>query len=398
MVAVDQDYEPLLAPANTVPEDSDIVASADELGVPVSFGKFKWPSFLGVEIDGGLVPTSFAANVDDGDRVAVFGRWIIDCGHKIKVPAPDSGDETFRSEIHPPLVMAAARVTNENVATGTTAGSDVTRVLVTSRPFLVSSRFTTDTDRIYDDDGPDDGPFVTHMVNELNKVDSTFLGIPTESTMVEAHPKIRAHPFNGVYLVHLRVQPPAPAGHHGPPGVTAIGPHLAVSYQFTVRRGCSVQVISNTEDSVDVLISLGNVGYTSPTLPTRNEVTWTKDDLAKLGNPEAASAYTWFEVLSGVDQAINPLHGSLIGTAVVEGILSRGIKTDAYDCDSIKGTNILDRSHPVLVAASDIVAPTAPPDDSNFFVSQGLVTDDSQYFPVFGWIEAYWVKPGEVLS
>ena len=37
-----------------------------------------------------------------GCRVAVLGRWILDNGHAV--------DEQFRTEIHPPLLMASANV------------------------------------------------------------------------------------------------------------------------------------------------------------------------------------------------------------------------------------------------------------------------------------------------
>ena len=47
-----------------------------------------------------------------------------------------AGDPTFRSEIHPPLLMATARVVTGSLVTGVTTGPEVTRVLLTSRPYL----------------------------------------------------------------------------------------------------------------------------------------------------------------------------------------------------------------------------------------------------------------------
>ena len=75
------------------------------------------PGVLGVEIDGAFVPRDYQAQ--QGDRVAVFGRWIVDCGHT-----------DFQTEIHPSLMLTVARPTN--------AG---TSVKVISRPFLVSQEF-----------------------------------------------------------------------------------------------------------------------------------------------------------------------------------------------------------------------------------------------------------------
>src|SRR5438105_13652716 len=99
--------------------------------------------------------------------MAVFGRWIVDCGHQIPITRCDE-DHTevhphltaFRTEIHPPLLMAAARATSGRLAMPAVLdAAEVTRVLFTSRPYLVSQRFTTNTDAIYDDAQPDDGPF-----------------------------------------------------------------------------------------------------------------------------------------------------------------------------------------------------------------------------------------------
>src|SRR5262249_33507101 len=110
------------------------------------------PNLLGVEVDAGLIPNNFTdeqlGGVVGGDRIAIFGRWIVDCGHQI--PITDSsgrdlapGIQAFRSEIHPPLLMAAARVTNGSLVPGSTAG-ECTRVMFASRPYLVGQHFTTD--------------------------------------------------------------------------------------------------------------------------------------------------------------------------------------------------------------------------------------------------------------
>jgi hypothetical protein len=358
----------LLARGNQVPEeDSQIVERARELQIPMPTGGDGAASLLGVEIDGGLVPHAFSnvAHVAEGDRIAVFGRWIVDCGHAVEVPAPDPGDLTYRSEIHPPLLMAAARVTP----------GDITTVLFTSRPYLVSQHFTTNPDHAYDDNDPaDDGPFVDHMVNEIVKVNDTLFGIPLSSTMVEAHPKIKSTSYRGVFVARLVVRPPTPAPSHG--GIVgaadALTPHLEFSYQFTVRSGCTVEVVQTAADTVEILIVFGHAG--SPLLPPRRDRTWSKDDLAALDS-SATTAFLGFELLSGLIQGIDPLHGGAIGAAVVEAILSRGIKTTEYDTSSVRNVNILDASH-VGTAASD-----------------GIVIDDHQPFPFSGWFKIAWEKP-----
>jgi hypothetical protein len=398
MLALDPDYQGLLARGNQVPEeDADIFNRARELGIPLLEGHEGAPALLGVEIDGGIVPSSFSGNVAEGDRVALFGRWIVDCGHAVTVPVPNQDKPTFRSEIHPPLLMATARVVEGNLVLGTNYGPQVTRAIFTSRPYLASQHFTTDLDQIYTDAGSDDGVFVPHMVNEVAKVNDTFLGIPTESTMVEAHPKIKSYPFHGAYIAHFVVKPPQAGSGSGSagPGHVHLGggalvpqQRLVVSYQFTIRKGIGVELISNAAGQIDLLVSLSHAGYTSPPLPTRSDITYSKDDLAKL-DPAGGSGYTKVEWAVGLWDATlnviaNPLSGGILALPVVEGILGRGIKTDTYDMGPVMGVNTLDVSHYATANASDIPQ------------GQGIVVDDNQPFPFFGWMEVAWVGPEAV--
>jgi len=56
---------------------------------------------LGIEADPVNVPPEYQPL--DGDRVVVFGRWIIDSGH-----------DDFHTEIHPPLLLVSARAADRN--------------------------------------------------------------------------------------------------------------------------------------------------------------------------------------------------------------------------------------------------------------------------------------------
>lgn len=395
MLALDQPdaekkrYTFLLTPGDQTCDEEgycEAVKTAQAIAVPIPSGIDNLPSLLGVEIDGGLVPQQFVEGVVEGDRMAVFGRWIVDCGHQKPItrcstlencdqsdPAHNvdihPGTKAFRTEIHPPLLMAVARATTGSI-TGATSGTEaITRVLFTSRPFLVSHRYTTDTDTIFDDSGPDDGPFVSHFVNELIKVNETILGIPLASTMIEAHPKIMSKPFAGTYSAHFVVRPPLLHLRHG----TVVQPdRLMVSFQFTVRNGCRVQVTSSGLDSVDVVISLNSDNYNTPQRPDRRERTWTPDDLAAL-QPDIGSKIGDAAYGSALVQVLGP--GTIIGSLVVDGIIQRGIKTDEYDVDEIRNVNILDTSHAVTAFADEIPA------------DQGVVANDSQPYPVFGWLE-----------
>lgn len=101
-IVPDPPYESLLAASNTgvtpgtgkIDKDyHDANATAHNIGLAAPKG------VLGVETDQGLVPPPFRNLVTDGTRIAAFGRWIVDCGH-----------DDFHSELHPPLLMAVAKV------------------------------------------------------------------------------------------------------------------------------------------------------------------------------------------------------------------------------------------------------------------------------------------------
>ena len=394
MMALDAPYAGLLARGNQVPdaEEANLYNDAAALGIPLPSGPDGAPSLLGVEIDGGLVPTAFTNGVGEGDRVAVFGRWIVDCGHAVTVPVPNAGDPTFRSEIHPPLLMATARVVTGSLVTGATTGPEVTRVLLTSRPYLAGQHFVEHPDdNRYDDQGSDDGPLWDHLLHEVSKVNTTLFGIPLESWQVEAHQKIKSHPFQGVYLAHLVLKPPqgggglgGPGGHHLG-GVVAPMGHLSVAFQFTARTGIGVQVLSLTPGAVDVLITLSSAGYTSPELPPGHNRTWTKDDLATASS-SASGLYSEIQWMDGVwetlgNVVLDPLSGGILSVPTVEAILGRGVVVDEYDTSPMTTKNILDTTHAFTGE------PSAVPGGA------GVVVDDTQPFPIFGWIEVAWVDP-----
>jgi hypothetical protein len=289
--------------------------------------------------------------------VAVFGRWILDTGHDIK----DSG--TFRTEIHPPLLMAVASVQPK------ADGSQATRVLFTSRPYLVGQTFITDVDCIYDDGAEDDGHFFVHLLKEIAKVNS-IIG----SHLVEAHPKIKSHAFRGAHLLHFVIRPPA--HDFGPVGLY----HLAVSFHFTVRSGCAVQVTSTTQDAVDVFVALSDAGYTPPPLPTRRGKRWPREELSRL---DSNSGGKYFEV-EVINAAIRGLGlGDPVGAALVELVLERGIESDEYD--PLPEVNILDSSNAVIDAFANNIPTRA-----------GITVNDNQPYPIYGWLAAKWIKSGVI--
>src|SRR5689334_20723388 len=71
-IAPDPQYFDLVAPT-MVDDYRDATAFAK------SEHKLNVPGVIGMEMDERLVPTQFRAQ--EGDRVAVWGRWIVDAGH-----------------------------------------------------------------------------------------------------------------------------------------------------------------------------------------------------------------------------------------------------------------------------------------------------------------------------
>jgi hypothetical protein len=65
----------------------------------------------------------------------------------------------------------------------------------------------------------------------------------------------------------------------------------------------------------------------------------------------------------------------------VAAILSRGIKTGTYD--GLEEVDILDAQQAVKNVSS-----------TNIPAGAGVSVDDSQPFPLYGWIEAKWVPAG----
>jgi hypothetical protein len=332
----DNDMRSLLSPSAI--RDDDRLQLAEYLGLATPKG------LLGVEWDKNILPPSFRGQVDNGDRVALFGRWIIDTGHDI--------DGRYKSEIHPPLLMASASVQSSK-----RLGRATTRMLLVSRPYLHGQEFAQDANNAYSDGVDDDGSMFDHLVKELARV---VWGL---SSRVEAHPKIKEQPYRGRHQLHLLVEPP--------PAPARSGHELVVSYQFTVRSGCNVTISAQSGDHVDVVVDLGPMRG-SPPLPQRSERTYQPDQLDKLSSGV------------GLDIDLAKLAGAIAGALVGVGwlyvyyVLRKGILTDEYA--PLPAVDIHDSSH----AATNVPA-------QNITSGAGIVVDDEQPWPVIGWLETSWV-------
>lgn len=359
---LDPPYLNLLSKGNTTLTDpTKTPATLTTLGVPQpDIQNVMKSGVLGVEWDSGLVPQAFQNEFHDGDRVAVFGRWIVDCGH---------GD--FHTEIHPPLLLGAASVYKVPVAhpIATQPATQFTRAVFTSRPYMVGQTFANgkDTNQIYKDNSGDDGHFLEHLLKEIGKAETPipFIG----SLQVEAHPKIKEFPFKGVHLFEVIVRSPQPA---------SIRPqHLVVSFHFTVRTPCSVTIRQNDATSVMLIFVLNSASYTPPPLPKRNDRNYSLSDLNSAFGPSTLDSAG--EVVAGVFNAVlDP-----IGLAV----LSRGLQTDQYD-----------PLPPIDLRNTGAANAVNKAPANNIPAGKGMTVDNNQPFPVTGWLELGWVQTDVVAS
>lgn len=348
-IALDDDangYPRLLSPANRYPEQND-VDLAKSLGLSVPRG------VLGVEWDKGLLPQNFRDRVNHGDRVAILGRWILDEGHRF--------NGYFRTEIHPPLLVAAASVQQQPDR------EPFTRAIFMARPYLPGQTYIQNVDDAYNDSVGDDGSFRKHLFNEVVRV------ITLESRQIEFHPKIKSKPFQGQHQARFTVRPPAKpeSGDY----------NLVVSYQFTRRTGVEVMVTSTASDAVNIIVTFDSTNYSPPWPPERKDRKYLRGELDQL-NSENGTMTDLITVL--VDLIAINIPIPMLVYYVTYILEKRGILTDEYA--KLPEFNLLDGSH----AALNVPVSNLPP-------NLGIVSDDIQPYPLFGWIEARWVlkrKPG----
>jgi hypothetical protein len=339
-IVPDPQYEGLLAASNTgvTPGtgavDSDYSAAnttAHNIGLTAPKG------VLGVETDQGLVPPLFRNLITNGARIATFGRWIVDCGHS-----------DFHTEIHAPLLMALATPTSPPA--GIRGASEMTSLQIMSRPYTVSQKFA-------------EGNFIDHLLAEVAKVETTFLGIPM-SFRVEAHPTIFTTPYEGRPFIKLLVQPP-PLKHIDP---TRPPPRLTVSYHFTHRAGVAIQVFNAGNGAVGIAIVLGDLN--PATLPPKHDLT-----------------VQWSQLGAKYSYVIDALQIADILTLDILPaiILNRGILTDIYDAPS--ASSPLDNQNVAAPVGVDQLQSWA-----------GLSEDDKQPFPIYGWLNVWWQEQEVVVA
>jgi hypothetical protein len=334
-IAPDAEYAGLLAPSNRDPNsDNDNIKNAfpdgRRIGLPVN-------GALPMEVEAGMVPSAYRAQV--GDRVAAYGRWIVDAGHK-----------DLHSEIHPPLLLARAQAVNSQDADAYPDASAVTLLQLWSRPYQAAQKFT------------DGGSKNLSLVSYLTNISETLGDI-------KAYPPTFPKPFDGIHLVSFLVRPPVPTP---PPGPRALGPaQLECSYSFTTNKACGVQVQQSLSDpnAVEVILALNSVGYPSLPQPPSTMVKYKIDDLVR---QIPADLGTLTKFLVDAVEAYQSKFG-----------LS---EADLY----VRQYNPL--------PAPDVSTHAVPFTLLNNLPRSSVNVDDTQPFPIIGWLKVKWAHPSSIVA
>lgn len=328
LIAPDPPFYNLLAPSNTGQSNSPndeytgTVARARTLGLNIPSG------LLGTETDQGLLPAPYRAQ--DGDRVALLGRWITDCGH-----------EDFHSEIHPPLLFARAQA----ISAGSGSDASVTLSHLIGRPYLVGQLF----------DGSK--PLARHLTIETHKV------IEDRSLSVEAHDTMH-EPFSGIHLFSYVVRAPVLPPISLKPGLT---PVLLCTFHFTTRTGVTVQVTREGSDAVRVYVAMNAATYKPAPLPVQRDAHISYAEIAAKDG-DAASQISKF-------LKYNFLSKLLLGNvALASWTQQKGVTYDLYD-------------PPIPASIHDGEINQSTVDKLG---GQQFSVDNDQPFPIYGWLRLEW--------
>ena len=197
-----------------------------------------------------------------------FRSLIVDTGHA--VPDPTGAEDSYRAEVDPPLLMAIG-------GNGRTRFEGrLTRIALTSRPYLPKQVFTTISPPSTMIPDPTTEPCSSTSSARPKADQSRNL---CEPTTLEAHPKNSSKPFTDTHFFRLNVRPPdtpAVARHGDLGGVPA--ETVEVSFPVPLPDGVGVAGARNG-DHVELLIALNSLNYNPPPLPDRQTEVWDKDRL-----------------------------------------------------------------------------------------------------------------------
>jgi hypothetical protein len=325
-VAPDPPYFDLLANTGDNLYTESTQRARQEFGLNV-------PNVIGMEWDSGMVPQQYRPKF--GDRVCLWGRWIIDAGH-----------DDFHTEIHPPVLMVSARPGRSQYQMRGTRGNDATSCLLLTRPYLVSQLFDNG---LFDQTG-----LAGHLLHEW--ADAQFGG----SILMKAHPRLTRMPFEGLNIPMFKIRPPTPRSDPRD--------ELMVTFELTRRDdSCSITLLRGTDrDSVRVLVVLNDARYTPPAGPPARNRRYTLDEIKHLhqdaGDAMDAAIFT---------NSILAPHAALV--------LARGIETHEFGRLAAPPLR-----PPTTVDVRDLRDPDLPPDNSHPFPIAGKITVEWRRFRIVG--------------
>ncbi len=333
LIVPDKNFENLLGPSNGITNEERNIASsqAKNNGIQITKG------YLGVEQEGGLIPNEY--RVQNFSRVAVFGRWIVDCAH-----------DNFLTEIHPPLLTAFAQAgADTNVIA--TLDNMITRSKIISLPYLVSQDF-------------ENGSLRTQIAGEVSKVKIGLGPLIPLTHQMKAKPTIKK-PFSGIHIFQYTLRPPVI-----PDALLGI-PHkydIYVEYHFTVRDGITIQIAPDGTDGVLVTVLMNDVNYQMDESILNNKRRDWKITPAVIG-----------EFNGGIETVYNGLIGETFAAdpdPVKAGVLSKGFLSDKYE--------------PLTILES---AEFHKGFIKNLSGNTNVAVDNLQPFPIYGWINVGWKEP-----
>jgi hypothetical protein len=238
-----------------------------------------WPH-QGSDYMPGFIPAN-------GDRVAVYGRWIIDCGH---------GD--YHTEIHPLTFFAVAKTAS--TATVSHAFYDPYYVTELYTPFSQLSSDFSDSSRFTH---PDTKPFPLYLVAQLKNL--IGIGDGPKLDHLEAHileGANRASPITWFVC--------APGGNGGA---------VKLSYRFSVRPGVTLTVTEHDNTGCVELKAVIGPDYTPMPLDRKDCLDpWAElnqQAQAAIGNPD-------LDILKAIQGQVPPQFANLV---------ARDPTVDCYD-------------------------------------------------------------------
>jgi hypothetical protein len=278
-----------------------------------------------VEAEAQFIPEAYRAAIRNNvaDKVVIFGRWIVDCGHGV-----------YQTEIHPPLLFAAAHI-----------DGDSTVSTVIGRPFLVDQTF--DGDGLYD--------FAIKQIGEeaAKSLAPPFPGALIVGDQLHAETAVETKPFTGLQWMIYYVRPPVPA---------QTGQVVSVTYHFKVHSGVVVQLFDTRDGNgtIGVSVLFNDLLFNPNTLPPK--VGWT----------------VTLDAIKGYDDLDVSLNGAMFGSVAIgnpamAGLIDKGVKTEWYGLPPI------------------VEAPDETDLASNLPVNTTTILDDSQPYPITGGVNVRWV-------